>query len=90
MATATENALRIDNIVNNTKKLSLLSTSEKRSIIDAIFPTGVQMNYTNVMVSAGDHVYGKDPSLFGGDNFLATVVTAPPTLESHFSDIWRY
>ena len=92
MYTTTENGLRLDEIFDNAVYVSDLTDEEKREVLDAIMEQGYQLKYTDPIVKAGDRVWGKDATntLFGGDNFIATVVTAPPTLAAHFTDVFRY
>lgn len=92
MATTTENSLRIDEIVNNSVYVSDLTNTEKREVLDALVSEGVMIEYSDPIVKVGDRVYGKDGTntIFGGDNFIATVTTAPPTADGHFTDVFRY
>lgn len=71
-----------------------LSNSQKRNIVDGILEKGFQLKYTDPIVQAGDRVWGKDATntLFGGDNFIATVVSVPAGAwgEANFTDVLRY
>lgn len=71
-----------------------LSNSQKRDIVDGILEKGFQLKYTDPIVQAGDRVWGKDATntLFGGDNFIATVVSVPAGAwgEGNFTDVLRY
>mgnify|MGYP000342006017 CR=1 FL=1 len=83
MATTTENSLRIDNIVNNAVYVSDLSGAEKRELIEALFPNGVAINVNDPNIKVGDNVYGEKAGINSGKWFFGTVLTAPPTNDSH-------
>lgn len=87
MATPTDNKTRIDDIVNNSKKISELTTSEKRSVLDGIAPNGVKLHYLNPIVGVGDRVFfnagdALDPG-FEGEG----TVTALPITKGNLSEV---
>lgn len=83
-----------DAFVANSVAVDSLSTAQKRAIVDGILEKGFQLKYTDPIVQAGDRVWGKDitNTLFGGDNFIATVVSVPAGAwsASNFTDVFRY
>lgn len=87
MATPTENATRIDNIVNNSKKISELTTTEKRSVIDGLAPNGVKLHYQNPIVAVGDRVYFKAGDALFPDFEGEGTVTVLPITEGNLDEV---
>ena len=80
--------------IAGTVAVDSLTNTQKREVVDGILVEGFQLNYTDPIVKVGDRVWGKDATetLFGGDNFIATIKTVPVGAwsESDFEDIFRY
>lgn len=80
--------------IAGTVAVDSLSNTQKREVVDGILTKGFQLNYTDPIVEVGDRVWGKDATetLFGGDNFIATIKTVPVGAwsESDFEDVFRY
>lgn len=80
--------------IAGTVAVDSLTNTQKREVVDGILEKGFQLNYEDPIVQVGDRVWGKDDTetLFGGDNFIATVVNVPAGAwsESDFEDVFRY
>lgn len=101
MAATPEELARIQNLetqfaafLAGTVAAGSLSNTQKRTLLEGIVEQGFQLNYTDPIVQVGDRVWGKDPTntIFGGDNFIATVVSVPVGAwsDSNFTDEFRY
>jgi len=55
-----------------------MSNTQKRQVIDQLFPQGVAFWYTDPKAVVGDKVFGwGDPNINGGGTFLAEISTQP-------------
>ena len=77
----TENKLAINEIKQDLSekiKFSTMNNTQKRDVIDQLFPDGVAFYYTDPKVAVEDKVFGSgNPALNGGGFFFANVVSIP-------------
>lgn len=76
-------------MANTTELDNRLKIVENIILNAVILPTSL-LKWDDTAVVSGSKVYGQDASLFGNDQFFADVSTAPPTLEGHFTNVFRY
>ena len=84
MASAAENEIAIAAIQTElaaSVKLSELSDTERRALMDAIFPEGAALHYLNETIVIGDLVYGKGIATINSGNlwFGESLVNGPIT-----------
>lgn len=77
----TENTLQINNIKTDLAlkiKFSEMDNTQKRSVIDQLFPDGVAMYYTDPKIAIDDWVFGVgNANINGGGFFFGKALDAP-------------
>lgn len=78
-----ENELNIAAIQEDLKKkitFEGMTNTQKRSVVDQLFPDGVAFWYTDVKAAIGDKVFGwGDPNIDGGGFFFGELTSLPPS-----------
>lgn len=83
--TTTSNGIRIDDIIDNSVKVNdpSFTNQDKRDLLDAIAPNGVQLHYSNPYLKVGDRVYFDESDAlfpdFKGDAKVGSLPTGYPT-----------
>lgn len=77
-----------------TKEISVLTNTERRSLIDVLFPRGVIFHYLDPKLKVGDKVYGDETDpLIPDFQFTAKIASLPsgfpttPITESNLTEI---
>lgn len=90
MAATPEEAARITNLetqfasfLAGTLEFGSLNGTQKRTIIESIFPNGLAIDINDPNLKMGDKVFGEKTGINGGRWFFGIVTTAPPTQDSH-------
>lgn len=81
---ARDNRDVIDAIQINTKEPAQLTAAQRKTLTDALYPTGVALHYSNADVKVNDLVYGEgNGSINGGGFFFAKVLSIPVTADAN-------
>lgn len=87
MANTAELTAAFESFLASKTEVSDLTDSEKRQVIDALFPNGVAFYYTDPKITIGDSVYGRGNSNInsGGFFFGTSNVNGPLSLQAHLT-----
>ncbi|MBO0323454.1 hypothetical protein J0X14_14190 [Muricauda sp. CAU 1633] len=94
-ATPEEKAIILNNqsliqqIMSGTVAITALSGTQKRQVIENVFPNGVAIDVNDPNIKVGDSVFGEKAGINSGKWFFGVVTTAPPTADGHITFKYR-